>query len=385
MNILIFNFEYPPLGGGGGIATADIAETLAARHDVTVITSRFRGLPAVAHHGRLTIHRVPVLTRRKLPTGSLASILSFIPAAAWLAWKVCREQPFDVVNAQFVIPSGIPAAAVARRYRIPLVISFVGGDLYDPTKRLSPHRFAAARSLVRLIARQAIMCTAISRDTMQRARTLHGVTQPITVTPLGIRPHATKPVSRRELGLPSDAFLFVTVGRLIPRKGYEQLLAVWRHVPQAHLAIIGDGPLRRRLEALIQSNKLTDRVHLLGFVPDEKKRQLLAVADAYISAATHEGFGIVFLEAMIAGLPIIATDTGGQNDVLVNGVNALLIPAGNPAALRQAVQTLQSDRELRQRLGGNNKTKVQEYSLESTTRLFEDVLLKAKTAYENRD
>ncbi len=377
MRILIINFEYPPLGGGGGVATSQMAAKLAQRHDVHVLTTWFSGLARYEYRKHVTVHRVPVLGRASLATASLLSLATFVPAALMAGVRLCITRKFDVINAQFVLPSGIPGALLARLFSIPLVISFIGGDVYDPSKGVSPHRYAPLRWVVRILAQQASYCTAISEDTKRRVQELHGVTVPIEVTHLGIEPMRVTSTSRRGFGLPQDSALFVSIGRLIPRKCYEALITAWRTVPLVHLAIVGAGPLREQLMRSAEAVQCADRVHLLGFIDEIRKQQLLQVADGYVSAAEHEGFGLVFLEAMEAGLPIVAVNKGGHTDFLVHEKNALLVEPHHPEQIARAVKRLLADTLLREQMIRENKEKVKEFYLEKTVARFELALLKA--------
>ena len=385
MNILIFNFEYPPLGGGGGVATRDLAHELGKTNSVHIITtlpaaSLQQGTTRVAReevNGNVHIHRVPVLGRTKLATGSLLSMLTFVPMAFWRAWRLSGQITFEVVNAQFALPSGPPAALLARLRKIPFVISFIGGDVYDPTKGTSPHRHSVLRWTIRRVAAAARAGTAISIDTKERAERLHGVRLPITVTHLGLVSGRYNQVSRRGLNLPENEALAISVGRLIPRKGYDQLLKTWVAIADAHLVIVGDGPLRKELTTQAKVLGIADRVHLVGFQTEERKAQMLEAADCYVSAAQHEGFGIVFLEAMQAGLPIVATNNGGHTDFLTDGVNALLVPPGDTEKLQQGISRVLAGPELGQRMSEANKLKVKDFYIEKTTAKFEHVLREA--------
>lgn len=383
MHILILNFEYPPLGGGGGVATAQLAEELAKRHVVHVVTSAFRDLPKEEVSNGVHVHRVSVFGRRDLPISSLASLITFAPSAFIYGMKLIKKYQFDLINAQFVIPSGLPAVLLAKWFHIPFVLSFIGGDLYDPSKGISPHRYGIFRWMIRKISKHADAKTAISQDTKTRAIELHGVDPAISVIPIGLVPSFAQPADLLTYGIPTDTFVCISIGRLVARKGYETLIEAWRNVPDAHLIIIGDGPLKRKLEQIVVNASLTERVHLLGFVPEEQKHALLKSSHLYVSAAQHEGFGIVFLEAMDAHLPIVAANDGGQKDFLEHRTNAILVPPYDSKKIADAVRELIIDTALRERMGTQNASDVQQYYISNTARQFEQVLINARTAYEH--
>ena len=382
MNILLINFEYPPLGGGGGVMTAQIAEELAKRHTVHVITTAFANTKHYEFIHGVHIHRVSVLGRTTIPTATFISLITFAPASLALGLSLTRKHAFDIINAHFVIPSGVPALMLAMIRKIPLVVTLVGGDIYDPSKGISPHRHGIFRSTIRTILRHANAITAISQDTKQRAIELHSVSQDITVIPIGLVPYPCNAIPREALGLTDTDFLCVSIGRLVPRKGYETLLDAWRNIPNAHLLIIGDGPLRRSLQSLIDTYQLSNRVRLVGFISEQEKQGMLRTANLYVSAAQHEGFGIVFLEAMDAGLPIVAANDGGQKDFLEHGKNALLVPPHDTKKITSAVLQIMENPDLRTTIQEHNKEDVRGYYIDKTAGLLEDVLLDTVAHYE---
>jgi glycosyltransferase involved in cell wall biosynthesis len=327
MKILFCNYEYPPLGGGGGVVMAALARELARRHTVTVLTSRALALPAESDNAGVRVIRAPVIFRRELAVANLPSMLAYVPAAGLRGLRLQRGGQFDVINTHFVVPSGPVGHVLARLWRIPNVLSVHGGDLYDPSKASSPHRHAWLRGPIRYLLRRADRLVGQSRNTLEHVRGFYGVDRASELIPLGIeRPSQEAPV-RRELGIPEDAFVMVTVGRLVARKAnlklVEALIAAQR--PNAHLLIVGDGPEADAIQAAAAHAGLGERVHLTGQVSEERKFQALASADIFVSASQHEGFGLVFLEAMAYRLPIICFDHGGQTDFLNDGETGFVV------------------------------------------------------------
>ena len=187
---------------------------------------------------------------------------------------------------------------------------------------------------------------------------------------------------RHSLGVRSGALLLGAVGRLSPEKDYANLLAamakVQKHVPTARLFIVGDGELRERLEIQAQSLGLSDVVTFTGIRDDVP--EILAALDIFVLSSRREGLPLAVLEAMAAGLPVVATVVGGVPEVVVDGVTGFLVPPLNPVALAEALLSLLQDPARCKAMGRAGYKRVKQcFSMEQMTRqiesLYEELLV----------
>jgi glycosyltransferase involved in cell wall biosynthesis len=380
--VIIVTYEYPPLGGGGGVIFRDLAEELAKRIDVTVLTSGRKGLPAEVRDGRLRIVRTPVLMRNANAAASMPSMLSYFPSSWWTGRRLMSEHRYDLVHTSFAIPSGPSGILLARKFGLPHILSVHGGDIYDPSKKLSPHRTPGLKQTVRWVLQNSDRVVAQSSDTVERTEGIYGV-RDVDCIPLAVRKPEFEPRSREALGIPRSAKVLVTVGRLVERKGLDQLLRVVAAIKDEEvlLLILGEGPMQAELESQARSLGLADRVRFMGFVSEDEKWQLLNISDLYVSTTLHEGFGIVFLEGMEVGLPVLCYDKGGQTDFVTDEVGGLVKVGDEGAFLKMLVEHLQSS-ELRARKSRAARDLVREYYIDRYAdrymEVYEQCLMLAK-------
>ncbi len=388
MRLLFCNYEYPPLGGGGGVVNAALARELARSHAVTVLTSRAFDLPEESIEEGVRVLRVPVLFRRARAAASLPSLAAYVAIGSWRGRELVRRGRFDVINTHFALPSGPVGQYLARRAGIPNVLSVHGGDLYDPSKKLSAHRHAALRACVRRIARAADAVVAQSRNTADNLRRWYAPEIEPEIIPLGIERPPAVARDRAAHGFRDEDVVLATVGRLVARKAVEQLLEVVAALgdSRVRLAVVGSGPELPALEARAAALGVTGQVRFAGEVDDREKHGILASADVYVSTSQHEGFGLVFLEAMAAGLPIVCYDHGGQRDFLEDGRTGFVLALNDLDGFVGRCRELLASPERRQAIGDRNRELAEQFFIGRCARryeaLFERVVRQAGRAAE---
>lgn len=373
MKILMLNYEFPPLGGGGGVACYQIAKELAKNHQVDYLTTAYKGLPKFEVVDGINVYRVSVLGRKELSTATLLSMLTFSPSSLIKGIGLCRINQYDIINTHFVIPSGPSGVVLSKLFNMSIIMSIHGGDIYDPSKKWSPHKHFVLRKIITWLLNNSDKITAQSNNTKNNANKYYHPNKEITVIPLGFIVPEFKKITRKELNLSEKEIILISVGRLIKRKGYEYAIQAVSKLPHQNVKylIIGDGPEEKNLKDLAKQLGVEDTVKFLGFVPEDKKFQYLSISDIYVLSSLHEGFGICLLEAMYCGLPIVSTDNGGQADFLVDGKNALMVPIEDNGSLAGQIETLIGRRTLRSQMSENNKTDIKKFYIENIAKEYE--------------
>ncbi|GBE09686.1 glycogen synthase [bacterium BMS3Bbin12] len=386
MRILFCNFEYPPLGGGGGVVTALLAEELAKSHQVTVLTSRSGGLAPDAVEAGVRVVRVPVLLRRDRSTASLVSMFGYLLSGIRAGKILLRTGGVDVINTHFALPSGPVGAALARFAGVPNVLSVHGGDLYDPSKWTSPHRHGLLRLWIRRLLLDADRVVGQSRNTLDNARRIYSDRADSVRIPLGIRRPPGGVAARSDYGLMQGDFLLVTVGRLVGRKAIDQLITLLQELGErpVKLLVIGEGPRLEALRAQAAALGVSDRVRFLGHLGEAEKFAVLRMADLFVSTSQHEGFGLVFLEAMACALPVVCYDHGGQTDFLTEGETGGVVALNDLRAFVDRCRRFADQPALTVRIGTGNVRRVEEFFIDRCAARYESLFHEVIEARRNR-
>jgi glycosyltransferase involved in cell wall biosynthesis len=242
---------------------------------------------------------------------------------------------------------------------------------------------------LRRVARDFDLIIAVSAAVESMLHAMR-VTAPVEVIPNGIdlEPFAraaqagpTQPAARAALGLPPSAFVALYVGRLGPEKNLPLLLEAFqvahRQAPETVLAVVGGGPLEADLRRQAGRLGLESAVRFLGRRPNDLIPGVMASTDAFVTASVTEGHPITVIEALAAGLPVVALDVPGIRETVHSGENGLLAQAGPSAAasavaLGAALAELAAAPDQCRRLSVGAQASAQQYSIQATTRRILD-------------
>ncbi len=367
MRFLIINSEYPPVGGGAGNASAHVGSELVDRgHEVTVLTCRYGDLPH--RETRQGVHLVRIPSWRKSESSSGAwEQLHFMISAVWSSLRFVRRWQPDGVIAYFGVPSG-PAAWLTRKvYGVPYIVSLRGGDV--PGFR--PYDFALYHRLlgpvIRLVWRGAEAVVANS-DGLQALAEDFAPALNFKVIPNGVDVKKYQPIDRAW----NPAHLLFT-GRLVYQKGLDLLLDALSDLGDLtwSLTIAGDGPELVPLMQQAQSLGLDDRIDFVGWKSRQDLLPYYHEANLFLFPSRHEGMPNSLLEAMSCGLPAIATDIAGNQELVVDGENGLLLPSEDVDALRDALRALISEECLRAKMGRAARQHIlNSYSWQATAQAY---------------
>jgi glycosyltransferase involved in cell wall biosynthesis len=386
MRILFCNYEYPPLGGGGGVINALLAKELARNHDVTVLTSRGQDKPSREILDGIEILRVPVMNRTDASAASIISMACYLPMGWYEGRRHLRQRRYDIINTHFVVPTGPVGQSLANFAAVPNILTVHGGDLYDPSKAISPHRHAVLRALIRRLLIAADCVVGQSANTIENVHNFYLPDLACELIPLGIERPTQRNPGRAEFGFSDTDFLMVTIGRLVGRKANDQLIRMVKDLGRndVRLIIIGDGPSRASLEELASQLGVSEQVYFAGFAAEKDKEALLQIADLYVSTSQHEGFGLVYLEAMAAGLPIVCYDHGGHTDYLEQGKTGAVVALNQLQDFAEQCRELMQSADLRARTAAENLRRVEAFFIDTCASHYADLFERSIATFKSR-
>ena len=383
--ILMFNHEFPPIGGGGGWVSHFLGKHFAAAgHDVHLITSQFRDCPKDEKVEGFHVHRVRAL-RKNPDVCAVHEMFTYAISSSLYGLRFAKQFQPDIVQVFFGIPAGGGAYLLRKRRNVPYVVFLGGRDV--PSRNPDPPYYRwlylFLKPVIRAIWDNASAVVACSEGLRELARETNSDIK-MDVIPDAVDLETFTPVQRDAY---PEKIRVLTIGRLIPRKGFQFLI---RALPQVlekvshnfEIEIVGDGPYHGELLKLAENLGVMSHIRFAGSVPYPKLPQKYRDADLFILPSLAEGMPLVVLEAMGTGLPIVVSRVQGIDELVVDGVNGALFNPGDVDGLAHALVKLINAGEDRIKMGKASIERVKPYDWKNIAdaylSLYADILGKNK-------
>lgn len=361
--ILIFSTNYLPHIGGAEIAVQQITNVLGSEttdgnreyHFDMIVPRLDGGLAKKEDIGMVTVHRVGMGTTFDK---FLVPFLGYFKAV-----DLHKEHAYDSVWSIMASHASVAASFFKMSYQdVPLVLTLQEGDEEDHLRRyVGGNRFLYTYLIQpwhNLVFKKADVITAISNYLKERA-VKKDVAAPIHVIPNGVNidlfgeeiDHTKRLALASKLGKREGESYLITTSRLVKKNSVKDIIDALTFLPhEVKLVVIGGGDEYRMLRERAHDKKVADRVQFLGSLEQREVAEFLSVGDIFVRTPISEGFGNVFVEAMAAGLPVIATNVGGISDFVENGKTGLFVDVENPEDIAEKVKVLVADERLRKRI-----------------------------------
>ena len=376
MRILMFNYEFPPVGGGGGWVSYFLGKQFVeAGHEVRLITSRFQDLPKEEMVEGFRVYRVPTI-RKNRSTCAVHEMLTYALSSSVYGFKCVKSFHPEIIQVFFGIPSGGGAYLLQKVFGIPYIVFLGGRDI--PRQNPDPPYYRLLYGLLAPVikaiwgnAAAVVACSGGLRELALR-------TEPnidIHTIPDGLDVNRFSPLPR---GAHIERVRILTVGRLIPRKDVQLLI---RALPQLiqnttrdfEVEIVGDGPCHSNLVKLAEKLGVIHKIRFAGSVPYSELPQKYQSADIFALCSLAEGMPLVVLEAMGSGLPVVASRVQGVEDLVQVGINGCLFTAGDVDALARHLASLINDDESRRKMGNASLLQAQRYDWKNIAQSYLEI------------
>lgn len=354
MKLLVISHEYPPIGGGGANACYFLTREFARQgNDVTIITAQFENLPAEEQtEDQVNIQRVKCKRHNK-EKSSFYEMFTFLCGAWRLSDRLCRQNHYDRCLVFFGIPSGPVALHLKKKYKLPYIVRFGGGDIPGAQKRFK-YVYKVLKPMIRKICREADALVANSEGLKNRALRFENKYD-VDIIENGVDQEFFTPIEKDNN---AEMIQILFVSRLIEGKGLQFVIPYMAEINRqiqekcnctVHLQIVGDGPYREELEKITQASGAESLVSFEGRKDKEQVKKYDQEADIFILPSLSEGMPNVVLEAMACGLPIVMTPCEGSKELIHdNGIISTIEEF--PVHLAEIC----SNKNLREQMGKNS-------------------------------
>ena len=373
MRILVLNYEFPPVGGGGGRASAALSAALAERgHELRVFTSRVSDLSSSEQMNGYRVERV-LTGRSSRFQASFFSMAAYVVGGLLPALRLARSWKPEVIHAHFAVPTGALAFRLSKLTGIPYVLTAHLGDVPGGVPEKTERWFRHVYRFTPPIWNRAAKVVAVSEYTRDLAQKHYDVE--IQVIPNGVQ----LPPENKLVNDVSTPPRLIFAGRFQPQKNLVLLVDLLARVQDLkwQCELLGDGPDRDRVSKKIKQHELGNRIELKGWVDGSTVDERLLISDLLLLPSLSEGLPVIVVQALASGVAVVASRTGGLSELVEPDVNGRLCIVDDIECFERALRWCLEDSVRLTNLKRASRRMAQRYDIAAIAATYEAILQEA--------
>ena len=388
MKILVVTPTFFPIMGGAELGIYELFRRLSSKHEIKIFTPwpdkslveeygmekseiDLNNIGVVRFNDRVNLKKWPDpwLLKGIIPPFSFSSI--------WSLRKLLKYYKPDIINVFYPLPMGLSALYLEKIIKIPVVLSLVGRDVPGPN--LPRFWSNYTRTITRLIS-QKIFISDYCRKALFNTNTEEGIVIPFGIDVDKYNPDIDGSSIRRKLSIPKEALVLFALQRLDKWKRVDVIIKALKSVlkrKDVFLLIGGKGPENNYLNQMTKDLGISSRVIFAGFIPENELPIYYATADLFVFHSIYETLGLVLLQAMASGKPIVSVESTAIPEVIDNHKNGILVEPLNPEQFADAIIYLLENKDIMKIFSQNSrKTALEKYDWNYISKRYEEIFLK---------
>ena len=350
--------HFPPHTGGVSSYTYLLSKQITKRGDEVYILTYPHGklMDKNLKYSKKDLNGIKIDTSPTLNIKGLRGIV-FTLTGIFKLLSMVKKYNIDLIHAHYIMPPGLIAVIAGKITKTPVVLTIHGSDIFILGRK------SILKPVIKFVLRNSSQIFVVSEAVKKEVLKIENVEQKTKITWNAVDLERFNPKNKslfkEELGLEDDKPIILFVGNLVPQKGVKYLIKAKKYIKtDSYLLIVGSGPLLRELKAIVENEDLKD-VIFIGSRDDVE--MIMPQSDVVVLPSISESFGIVILEAMASGVPVVATNVGGIPEIVTNDVGIVVEPR-DPRAIANSVDHILSNPQLKREFGIKAREKAFKFS-----------------------
>ncbi|NPA68894.1 MAG: glycosyltransferase family 4 protein [Chlorobi bacterium] len=381
IKILMFNNEFPPLGGGTGTVNLELFNNLKTNNNIKIdlITSAFgKKKEIIKFSDNITIYKYPV-KKKDIHHASNSELLRYALKATIAGLKLCKKNNYDLTMVWSAVPAGLPALILKIFKKIPYSVRVGGPDIPGFEKRYD-FIYKIISPFIKTVWKNADSIIAKCKTEKEMIQKINPEIK-VKIIYNGVDTKKFKPGKKKT----NKNIRIISPARLIKRKGQYTLIDAVSKLKNDGIKItadlVGEGDEKNAYIKYAEKKNVSKEIIFSGYVPGEKMPEKYNEADIFVLASYNEGMSNALLEAVACGLPVAVTDVGGTEEI-VDADNGFIFKPGDANALYNILKNMIKNKELIRKYGQNSVEKAKKFNISNTVgeylKLFQEIKNKSE-------